>query len=266
MDCQVTSAHSPVLSCAADDARTFRARVANTTTDPRDEIEHHLAAMRAFALVLAGKRALADEIVALTVIGAWANIRGVDTGSTMRARLFRMLRNAYYAGRRKPEEGVANSFVEVTAQAEPDNSRADTGFRRVFDALPDEQREALILVGAEAFSLDDAATVCGCSPATIKSRLELGRRKLGVGASRREICAGTIVLRAHIEMGYRTALPESQDAQNRTGLEVGTRPARSLHPTSSYPAAAHLEWERLGPRPDAPGKRKKQSAQRKSAR
>ncbi|MCC5988928.1 MAG: hypothetical protein JJT95_14705 [Pararhodobacter sp.] len=47
-----------------------------------------------------------------------------------------------------------------------------------FAKLPSEQREALVLVGALGFSLDEAAQTCGCAPGTIKSSANRGRRAL----------------------------------------------------------------------------------------
>ena len=46
------------------------------------------------------------------------------------------------------------------------------------DKLPQDQREALILVGASGFSYEDAAAICGCAVGTIKSRVNRARSKL----------------------------------------------------------------------------------------
>ncbi|MGH6677393.1 MAG: sigma factor-like helix-turn-helix DNA-binding protein, partial [Bradyrhizobium sp.] len=51
-------------------------------------------------------------------------------------------------------------------------------FRAALDKLPQDQREALILVGASGFSYEDAATICGCAVGTIKSRVNRARSKL----------------------------------------------------------------------------------------
>ena len=51
-------------------------------------------------------------------------------------------------------------------------------FSKAFATLPEEQREALILVGAEGFSYDDAAQMCGCAVGTIKSRVNRARARL----------------------------------------------------------------------------------------
>jgi RNA polymerase sigma-70 factor (ECF subfamily) len=44
--------------------------------------------------------------------------------------------------------------------------------------LPADQREALILVGAEGFSYEDAATISGCAVGTVKSRVNRARAKV----------------------------------------------------------------------------------------
>ncbi len=44
--------------------------------------------------------------------------------------------------------------------------------------LPDDQREALILVGAAGFSYEEAAEICGCAVGTIKSRVNRARNRL----------------------------------------------------------------------------------------
>src|SRR5581483_1402418 len=51
-------------------------------------------------------------------------------------------------------------------------------FRAALEKLPQDQREALILVGASGFSYEDAATICGCAVGTIKSRVNRARSKL----------------------------------------------------------------------------------------
>jgi RNA polymerase sigma-70 factor (ECF subfamily) len=51
-------------------------------------------------------------------------------------------------------------------------------FRAVLVRLPDDQREALILVGAAGFSYEEAAEICGCAVGTIKSRVNRARNRL----------------------------------------------------------------------------------------
>ena len=51
-------------------------------------------------------------------------------------------------------------------------------FRIALTKLPDDQREALILVGAAGFSYEEAAEICGCAVGTIKSRVNRARARL----------------------------------------------------------------------------------------
>jgi RNA polymerase sigma-70 factor (ECF subfamily) len=52
-------------------------------------------------------------------------------------------------------------------------------FRSALTRLPDDQREALILVGAAGFSYEEAAEISGCAVGTIKSRVNRARNRLG---------------------------------------------------------------------------------------
>jgi RNA polymerase sigma-70 factor (ECF subfamily) len=52
-------------------------------------------------------------------------------------------------------------------------------FRMALTKLPDDQREALILVGAAGFSYEEAAEISGCAVGTIKSRVNRARNRLG---------------------------------------------------------------------------------------
>jgi RNA polymerase sigma-70 factor, ECF subfamily len=49
---------------------------------------------------------------------------------------------------------------------------------RALKALPNEQREALILVGAGGFAYEDAARISGCAVGTVKSRVARARKAL----------------------------------------------------------------------------------------
>jgi RNA polymerase sigma-70 factor (ECF subfamily) len=150
--------------------------------DPRDEIVMHLKPMRAFALSLSRDVSRADDLVQDTVVKAWTNIDKFQAGTNMRAWLFTILRNTFYSERRKAKREVADIDGVLTEQiAEKpahDGHLAMADFRKSFEQLPDEQREALMLVGAQGFSYIDAAELCGVAVGTIKSRVNRGRKTL----------------------------------------------------------------------------------------
>ena len=49
---------------------------------------------------------------------------------------------------------------------------------RALADLPESQREAIVLVDVEGYSIEEAATILGCPPGTVKSRCSRGRAKL----------------------------------------------------------------------------------------
>ena len=51
-------------------------------------------------------------------------------------------------------------------------------FRKALERLPEDQREAIILIGASGFSYEEAAEICGCAVGTIKSRVSRARTRL----------------------------------------------------------------------------------------
>lgn len=150
--------------------------------DPRDELVTHLPALRAFALSLTRNRATADDMVQDTVLKAWTNMDKFQVGTNMRAWLFTILRNNFYTSRRKLNREVAdvdNAFSDtLSVKPEHDGRLQMMDFKTAFDKLPDEQREALILVGANGFAYDEAAQMCGVATGTIKSRVNRARAKL----------------------------------------------------------------------------------------
>ena len=150
--------------------------------DPRDELVEHLPALRAFALSLTRNRATADDMMQDTVLKAWANMDKFQRGTNMRAWLFTILRNTFYSSRRKLNREVAdvdNAFSDqLSVKPEHDGRLQMMDFKTAFAQLPDEQREALILVGANGFAYDEAAKLCGVATGTIKSRVNRARARL----------------------------------------------------------------------------------------
>ena len=150
--------------------------------DPREAIIAHLPALRAFALSLCHDPAQADDLVQDTLLKAWSKFDQFTDGTNLRAWLFTILRNGFYSGRRKRAREVADADGALTAQlAQKPAHNGHMALTELADALarlPAEQREALILVGAMGFSVEEAAETCGCAPGTIKSRANRGRRAL----------------------------------------------------------------------------------------
>lgn len=150
--------------------------------DAREAIIGHLPARRAFALSLTRDAALSDDLVQETLLKAWTKFHLHTPGTNLRGWLFTILRNSLHSLRRKRRREVGDPDGALAAQlaSKPDHDGrlAMSEMERALDQLPLEQREALMLVGAMGFSVEEAAETCGCAPGTIKSRAARGRRAL----------------------------------------------------------------------------------------
>jgi RNA polymerase sigma-70 factor (ECF subfamily) len=138
--------------------------------------------LRAFARSLCGNPESADDLAQETLVKAWQSRDTFIPGTNLKAWLFTILRNQFYSDRRRAwrqapwdqdsAERIPGSRDDQTWAAE----LSDTA--RALRCLSDEQREALILVGAGGFSYEDAAAICHCAVGTVKSRVARARRAL----------------------------------------------------------------------------------------
>ncbi len=126
--------------------------------------------LRAFAVSLCGNVDRADDLVQEALVRALANIDSFRPGSNMTAWLITILRNHFrseYRKRRREVEDPEGSYAK-TLRSVPDQIPhiEFEEFRRAIMKLPEDQREALILVGASGFSCEEAAEICGCAAGT----------------------------------------------------------------------------------------------------
>ncbi len=153
-----------------------------TTTTFADEIVQNVSRLESFARRLAGNRSLADDLVQETVLRALLHADQFRPGTNLLAWLTTILRNAYFNEKRRqrrigPMDPVMlNSTPSVSDEQEWHLRMRDVNSR--FTALPEAQREALVLVGANGFSYDHAAKVAGCAVGTMKSRVSRARTEL----------------------------------------------------------------------------------------
>jgi RNA polymerase sigma-70 factor (ECF subfamily) len=148
----------------------------------RDSVVALIPALRAFAWSLSHNASDADDLVQDTLIKAWTNRDKFEPGTNLRAWLFTILRNTYYtaAVRRRREVRDETGKYAATLSSPPtqDWSLAMRALQAALAQLPDEHREALILVGAAGLTYEEAAEVCGCALGTIKSRVNRARARL----------------------------------------------------------------------------------------
>jgi len=138
--------------------------------------------LRAFAMSLSGKHDKADDLVQNTIMKAWANQSSFQPGTNMKAWLFTILRNEFYSQMRKRGREIQDSDGVMTENMAVHPAQYGSldlqDFALALAKLPDDQREAIILVGASGFSYEEAAEISECAVGTIKSRVNRARLKL----------------------------------------------------------------------------------------
>ncbi|MBC6980660.1 sigma-70 family RNA polymerase sigma factor [Caulobacter sp. 17J80-11] len=148
----------------------------------REDVVALIPALRAFAWSLSHNSADADDLVQDTLIKAWTHRSKFEPGTNLRAWLFTILRNTYYTAvvRRRREVSDESGKHAATLFTPPtqDWSVAMRSLQTALGQLPDEHREALILVGAAGLTYEEAAEICGCALGTIKSRVNRARARL----------------------------------------------------------------------------------------
>jgi len=138
--------------------------------------------LRAFALSLTGDPTVANDLVQDTLLKAWTNSTKFDPGTNFKAWLFTILRNTYFSQFRKLRREVQDvDGAAAAALASPPEQVGHMDmedFKRALTNLSEDQREALVLVGAEGFSYEEAAEIAGCAVGTVKSRVNRARVRL----------------------------------------------------------------------------------------
>jgi RNA polymerase sigma-70 factor, ECF subfamily len=138
--------------------------------------------LRAFAISLTGNPESADDLVQETLTRGLTHIDRFQTGTNVQAWLFTILRNQFYTGYRKrrretedPDGALAAKLAVIPNQ---DARLHYEDMRTALASLAPRQREAILLIGAEGLTYEEAARVCQTSIGTIKSRVNRARTRL----------------------------------------------------------------------------------------
>ncbi|NBC21220.1 MAG: sigma-70 family RNA polymerase sigma factor [Alphaproteobacteria bacterium] len=148
----------------------------------KQELSGLIPHLRAFARSLCGDPALADDLAQDAMLKAWKARASFQPGTNMKAWTFTILRNLFYSEKRRSwrRQPLDPDVAEATLVSNDDAS--DTvellALRNALARLPDDQREAVILVGAGGMAYEDVADICDCAVGTIKSRVSRARTAL----------------------------------------------------------------------------------------
>jgi RNA polymerase sigma-70 factor (ECF subfamily) len=148
----------------------------------RDSILQSIPSMRAFAISLTGNIDQADDLVQEAMVRGLGHIQQFQPGTNIQAWLFTILRNQFHTmyRRRWREVEDADGSYAARLKTYPDqHSHLDyEDLCTALTKLHPDQREALLLVGAQGMSYEEAAQVTGVALGTIKSRVNRARSRL----------------------------------------------------------------------------------------
>ena len=154
--------------------------------DIRRQMMALLPRLRRFAAALTGSPADGDDLVQDTVERALKNLHQWEPGTRLDNWMYRIAKNRFIDIRRSQKRsGVTGEAVpEDAPEVARDGARAQEArlmladVARALQALPDEQREALLLVAVEGFSYRDAADILEIPIGTLTSRIARAREAL----------------------------------------------------------------------------------------
>jgi RNA polymerase sigma-70 factor (ECF subfamily) len=163
------------------------AQVIRAHTEPVDQafidgIMGSLSSLRSFAISLSRDVHRAEDLVQDTVLKAISKQERFEAGTNMQAWLFTILRNLYFSAHRKTRREVedADGSHAATMITIPDQEDRIVvqDLEAALAKLPQEQREAILLVGAEGMAYEEAAEALGVKVGTVKSRVNRARNRL----------------------------------------------------------------------------------------
>ena len=157
----------------------------NDTEAFRRELTALIPKMRAYARSMCGRNASeGDDLAQEALLKAWTGRGSYTPGTNLKAWVFMILRNQFYSDKRRSwrQQQLDQDTAEATLVAidNPMDAIELDELRRAMTLLPDEQREALILIGAGGFSYEEVADMCGAATGTIKSRVSRARDRLAL--------------------------------------------------------------------------------------
>jgi RNA polymerase sigma-70 factor, ECF subfamily len=146
-----------------------------------------LPELRAFARFLAGSRAEADDLVQEALARTLRALDGRSEDIDLKAWCLAVIRNVFHEQLRSRRREAARLQAAGAPEPSPAMQEVPGQMRdlaRGIAGLPPLLREALVLVGAQGLSHEEAAAICGVPVGTMKARVSRARRQLAVALDR----------------------------------------------------------------------------------
>jgi len=146
-------------------------------------LEPQIPGLRRYAWALLRDDEAADDLVQDTLERALSRWHLRRRDGDLRAWLFTIERNLFLSGlrqrsRRGPHVGPEALDKLASSEGSQDNAAGARDVLAGLDALPEEQRSALLLVAVEDLSYAEAARVLDIPVGTVMSRLSRARERM----------------------------------------------------------------------------------------
>lgn len=142
-----------------------------------------LPRLRRFATSLSRNPADGDDLCQMTIERALSRRHSYRPGTCFDSWMYRIMRNLWIDERRARQRRTQTFVSEEAGIAVGADGGQDAAAQlgdvdQAMARLPDEQREAVLLVLVEGYSYREAAEIVGCPVGTLNSRLVRGRDAL----------------------------------------------------------------------------------------
>jgi RNA polymerase sigma-70 factor (ECF subfamily) len=142
-------------------------------------VVEQVPSLRRYARALTGNREMAEDLVQDTLARALSRLHLWRPAASIRPWLFTIMHNLHLNDRRRAARGpISVAEPQALAADRADSRTLIDDLDRALVQLPDDQRAAVLLVGLEEMSYEEAARILAIPQGTLMSRLSRGREQL----------------------------------------------------------------------------------------
>jgi RNA polymerase sigma-70 factor (ECF subfamily) len=177
----------------ADDAITSLVQAGRTGEAFEKLVPAYRRRVYGLAYSILGDRAAAEDLAQEVFVKLWQALPRYDGRAQLSTWIYAITRNASVSALRARRRTASMSDPDVQLEAEgiaaAPEAAEDAALWRQVDALPEKQREAIILYYQDERSVDEVATMMGIPVNTVKTHLHRTRASLAaaLGAAGKEV-------------------------------------------------------------------------------
>jgi RNA polymerase sigma-70 factor (ECF subfamily) len=138
----------------------------------------HTRSLLRFAIRLTHDSFSAEDLVQETLLLAWRGFHKFETGTNVRAWLFRILINAFHAQYRKQQSTLPTLMLTPDLLSTSSSPVESLSVLQALEHLSAEHRSVLLLAVVEGFTCREIANILAVPIGTVMSRLSRAREAM----------------------------------------------------------------------------------------